>query len=139
MSGKKENPLSLGQIEADLFMANAAIKMAETLSSKSGKFYRGEAGYHLQQAAEKLIKIQIYDSGLKVNNAKIYRHSLDDLITYAESIGIQIIVPKWIDKKKYTITAWEAEGRYDLHFVVRMDTLKKCYVEIAEWIREIKK
>ena len=58
------NPLSFGQIEADLFMAGAAIDKAESLTSKAGKYYRGQAGYHLQQAAEKLIKIQIYDSVL---------------------------------------------------------------------------
>ena len=123
----------MGQIEADLFMAKTAIQKAESLSSKAGKYYRGLAGYHLQQAAEKLIKIQIYDSGVKVNNAKMYKHSLDALITYAESIGVVLNVPKWIDKKKYTITTWEAEGRYDLHFVVRLDTLNRCYTEIEQW------
>lgn len=133
----KANPLSIGQAEADLFMADAAIKKAETLSSKAGKYYRGQAGYHLQQAAEKLIKFQIYESGVKVDNAKIYRHSLDDLILYAGSLKAKIMVPKWIDSKKYTITTWEAEGRYDLHFVVRMDTLKRCYREICKWIDDM--
>ncbi len=133
----RNNPLSIRQAEADLFMADAAIKKAETVSSKAGKYYRGQAGYHLQQAAEKLIKYQIYESGVKVDNAKIYRHSLDDLISYAGSLKAQIIVPKWIDSKKYTITTWEAEGRYDLHFVVRMDTLKRCYKEICQWINDI--
>ena len=133
----KANPLSIGQAEADLFMADAAIKKAETLSSKAGKYYRGQACYHLQQAAEKLIKFQIYESGVKVDNAKIYRHSLDDLILYAGSLKAKIMVPKWIDSKKYTITTWETEGRYDLHFVVRMDTLKRCYREICKWIDDM--
>ena len=119
-------------------MADAAIKKAETLSSKAGKYYRGQAGYHLQQAAEKLIKFQIYESGVKVDNAKRYRHSLDDLILYAGSLKAKIMVPKWVDSKKYTITTWEAEGRYDLHFVVRMDTLKRCYREIYKWIDDMK-
>ena len=138
MSAKSTNPFSLKQIEADLFMANAAIQKVESLSSKAGKFYRGQAGYHLQQAAEKLIKIQIYDSGVAVNNAKLYRHFLDDLITYAFSLGIQLIIPKWVDGKKYVITKWEAEGRYDLHFVVRTDTLKRCYQELCKWLKELK-
>ena len=68
----------------------------------------------------------------------MYRHSLDDLITFAESIGIQLIVPKWVNEKKYVITSWEAEGRYDLHFVVRIDTLKRCYKELEEWKKELK-
>ena len=138
MSESNSNPFSMGRITADLYMADAAIRKAESLSSKAGKFYRGQAGYHLQQAAEKLIKIQIYDSGVNINNAKMYRHSLNDLITYAESIDIQLIVPKWVNEKKYVITSWEAEGRYDLHFVVRIDTLKRCYKGLEEWKKELK-
>ena len=130
MSANNTNPLSLGQVEADLFMAEAAMNKADSLSAKASKSYKGLAGYHLQQAAEKLIKFQIYESGLRTNNAQIYKHSLDDLITYATSLGISLDVPKWVDEKKFIIASWEAQGRYDLHFVVRMDTLKKCYQEI---------
>ena len=137
MSENSNNPFSMGQIIADLYMADAAIRKAETLSSKAGKFFRGLAGYHLQQAAEKLIKIQIYDSGIEINNAKMYRHSLDDLMAYAESMGIELLVPKWVNTKKYVITSWEAEGRYDLHFVVRMDTLKRCYEELDQWRKDL--
>ena len=67
----ENNPLSMGQIEADLFVAKTTIEEAKKLSSKAGKYYRGLAGYHLQQAAEKLIKIQIYASGAKIDNAKM--------------------------------------------------------------------
>lgn len=65
MSGINQNPLSVAQVDADLFMASSAIQKAETISSKAGKHLRGLAGYHLQQAAEKLIKIQIYASGVQ--------------------------------------------------------------------------
>ena len=34
MRDDKTNPFSMGQITADLFMANAAIEKAESLSSK---------------------------------------------------------------------------------------------------------
>ncbi len=127
------NVLTFGQIEADLFVAKATIDRIKQLSSKAGKYYRGQAAYHLQQAAEKLIKIQIYNSGKAINNHKMYRHSLDDLITYAASLGISLNVPKWIDEKKYVITSWEAEGRYDVHFVVRIDTLERAHTEINNW------
>ena len=53
MSAHNVNPLSMGQIEADLFMAKSAMDQATTMSSKRGKFFRGQAGYHLQQATEK--------------------------------------------------------------------------------------
>ena len=130
-------PLTYGQVEADLFVARATIDKAKELSSKEGKYYRGQAGYHLQQAAEKLIKLQIYGSGVPVNNAKLYRHSLDDLMTYTASLGIVLSVPKWVKEKKYTITGWEAEGRYDVHFAVRMDTLERAYAEISKWYQEL--
>ena len=133
MSGTNQNPLSVAQIDADLFMADSAIQKAEKISSKAGKHLRGLAGYHLQQAAEKMIKYQIYDSGIQVDYSKMYRHSLDDLMGYACSQGIPLDIPSWINEKKYVITGWEAEGRYNLHFVVRMDTLKRCYNELILW------
>ena len=138
MSANNTNPLSLGQVEADLFMAEAAMNKADSLSAKASKSYKGLAGYHLQQATEKLIKFQIYESGLRTNNAQIYKHSLDDLITYATSLGISLDVPKWINEKKFIIASWEAQGRYDLHFVVRMDTLRKCYQEVLVWKERIR-
>ena len=137
MSGNNNNPLSAAQVDADLFMAASAIQKAETISSKAGKHLRGLAGYHLQQAAEKMIKIQIYDSDAQIDNSKMFRHSLDDLIGYAFSLGIPLSVPSWVNEKKYIITGWEAEGRYNLHFTVRMDTLKRCYNELIQWRNQL--
>jgi len=137
MPGTNQNLLSVAQVDADLFMAASAIQKAETISSKAGKHLRGLAGYHLQQAAEKMIKIQIYDSGVQIDHSKMYRHSLDDLIGYALSLGINISVPSWVNEKKYVITGWEAEGRYNLHFVVRMDTLRRCYSELILWRNQL--
>jgi len=137
MPGTNQNALSVAQIDADLFMAASAIRKSETISSKAGKHLRGLAGYHLQQAAEKLIKIQIYSSGVQIDYSKMYRHSLDDLIAYAFSLSIPLSVPSWVNEKKYIITSWEAEGRYNLHFVVRLDTLKRCYNELLQWRKQL--
>ena len=137
MPGTNQNPLSVAQIDADLFMADSAIRKSEVISSKAGKHLRGLAGYHLQQSAEKMIKYQIYDSGVQLDYSKMYRHSLDDLISYARSLGIPLVVPSWVNEKKYVITGWEAEGRYNLHFVVRMDTLKRCYKELIQWRKQL--
>ena len=54
-------------------------------------------------------------------------------MAYAGSLGISLVIPSWVNEKKYVITGWEAEGRYNLHFVVRMDTLKRCYNELIQW------
>ena len=105
MPGTNPNPLSVAQIDADLFMADSAIQKSETISSKAGKHLRGLAGYHLQQAAEKLIKIQIYASGVPIDHSKMYRHSLDDLMVYAGTLGIALNVPTWVNEKKYVITS----------------------------------
>ena len=137
MPETNQNLLSVAQVDADLFMAASAIQKAEAISSKAGKHLRGLAGYHLQQAAEKMIKIQIYDSGVQIDHSKMFRHSLDDLIGYASSLAIPLIIPSWVDEKKYVITSWEAEGRYNLHFVVRMDTLKRCYSELIQWRNQL--
>ena len=137
MPGTNKNLLSVAQVDADLFMAASAIQKAETITNKAGKHLRGLAGYHLQQAAEKMIKIQIYDSGVQIDHSKMFRHSLDDLISYASSLAIPLIIPSWVDEKKYVITSWEAEGRYNLHFVVRMDTLKRCYSELIQWRNQL--
>ena len=118
-------------------MAASAIQKAETISSHSGKRLRGLAGYYLQQAAEKMINIQIYDSGVQIDHSKMFRHSLDDLIGYASSMGIPLTIPSWVDEKKNVITNWKVEGRYNLHFVVRMDTQKRCYSELIQWRNQL--
>ncbi len=130
---KSSLKLTMGQVQADLFSAYDAINRAESMDPRRAKYIKGTAGYHLQQAAEKMIKIQLYDSGKPLNNSRIYRHSLDDLIIYAASIGLQLIVPPYINKHKTVISDWEAQGRYDVHFVVRIDQLKKCYQICKEW------
>lgn len=133
------NDLTIEQAHADILAASDAIRRAETMTPKSAKYIKGLAGYHLQQAAEKMIKLQIYQSGIPYNNAKMYRHSLDDLMMYAESLNLQLIVPEYINEKKYVITKWETQGRYDMHAVVRLDTLQRAYCEIESWYQQLKK
>ncbi|MBO5564739.1 MAG: HEPN domain-containing protein [Lachnospiraceae bacterium] len=132
-ASKRGLELSIVQVKGDLVLAGAAIKAAEKAEKHLSKAMKGQAAYHLQQAAEKLIKIQLYASGKKLDNAKLYKHSLKDLLKYAQSISVQIFLPAYINKNNEIITRWEAQGRYDLHLSVRMDTLKKCYQEISDW------
>ncbi len=127
----------MAQVQADLFIVGSAISEAEKLSPKEAKYIKGQAGYHLQQAAEKLIKIQIYASGKRLNPAKLYKHKLYDLISYANSLGINLILPAYIDKNAVLISEWEAEGRYDIHFVVKINQLKKCRDEINKWYDQL--
>lgn len=131
MSGSFD--LSMAQIQADLFMAGAAITEAEKMTPKAAKYIKGQAGYHLQQAAEKMVKIQLYASGKTIDPAKVYKHRIDQLIAYANSLNISLILPSYVDKNAVVISSWEAEGRYDIHFVVKINQLKRCLTELNDW------
>lgn len=136
---KSDNSISIGQIEADLFVVKELLSMINSLPSSKSKYYKGLAAYHLQQSVEKLIKYQIYRSESEIDNYRMYKHSLDELILYGESLDVELFVPEWISNKRFVITDWEAKGRYDMHFVVRKDTLERCYNEVDEWIKKYTK
>ncbi len=129
--------LSMTQVKADLLLSKYSIEQAEKASARMSKSIKGQGAYHLQQACEKMVKIQIYASGKKIDNARMYKHSIKDLLVYANSLGITINMPSYIDKNKDIITRWEATGRYDLHLVVRIDTLKRCYEETDQWYTDL--
>ena len=46
-------------------------------------------------------------------------------------------IPKSIDENALMITDWEAGSRYDIHFSIRIDTLKKMYQIVNEWYGEV--
>lgn len=127
--------LSKGLIKADIIAAKQAI---EYFDSNHNCDIKNIAAYHLQQAAEKLIKIQIYNKCNQVNNAQMYTHQIEKLILYADSLGINAIIPQYIRENSLIITAWEAGSRYDIGFSIRIDTLKKCSDVISEWLKKIK-
>ena len=126
--------LSKGIIKADIIAARQAIEYFE---DKQIKDIKNIAAYHLQQAAEKLIKYQIYKVVKKPNNHRMYTHDLSRLKIYAESEGINLIIPEYVVKHINTITDWEAGSRYDYGFSVRISTLKKCYEVIANWEKQV--
>ena len=40
----------------------------------------------------------------------MYRHSLDDLMSYARSMGISLVIPSWVNAKKYeSYVPWVGE------------------------------
>lgn len=90
------------------------VSVASIKKDHNSKFLRGQASYHLQQAAEKLIKIQIYTNSSSIDYHKMYEHDIKKLMNYGSSLGITIEIPNDIKNNAMTITAWEASGRYDL-------------------------
>lgn len=117
-------------IKSDLIMAQQAIRYYEENKFKDVK---NQAAYHIQQAAEKLIKIQIYEKLPEVDNRSMYTHSLDKLIRYAQSENLEIKVPDYISKKRSMITDWEAGSRYDVSFSIKINTLKQALNEVNQW------
>ena len=73
--------LNMGLIKADILMAKQGIEIFEENKIREVK---NMSAYHLQQAVEKLIKIQIYRSGIEYDNRNMYVHNLVKLITYAK-------------------------------------------------------
>ena len=122
--------LTKSLIKADIITAKQAIDYFENRQIKGIKSI---AAYHLQQAAEKLIKYQIYSKVSNINNRRMFTHDLSKLKEYAEMEGISLIIPEYIDNHLNSITEWEAGSRYDYSFSVRIDVLKKCYDVLVEW------
>ena len=126
--------LTKGLIRADIIAAKQAIAFFE---EKKVKDIKNIAAYHLQQASEKIIKYQIYKVLSDTDNRKMYTHDLSKLREYADSEGIPLIVPEYIDDHLNSITDWEAGSRYDIAFSIRIDTLKKCAEVIEAWEKEV--
>lgn len=126
--------LTKGLIKADMIAARQAIDYYEESGNRNIK---NIAAYHLQQAVEKLIKIQIYNSGVTYDNRSIYKHDIKALILYADSLNISLVVPGYIRQNSDIISDWEAGSRYDVAFSVRIDTLKKIQEILNEWYEQI--
>ena len=69
----------------------------------------------------------------------MYKHPIGDLIAYAKSLNISIAVPAYVVKNRMIISAWEAEGRYDVHMTVKLPQLEKCFAELEKWFKDLKK
>ena len=68
---------------------------------------------------------------------KLYKHAINELLNYAKSLGLTIIVPEYIEDKKLVLSSWEAEGRYDVHMTVKITQLEKAFEEIKAWCDEL--
>lgn len=126
--------LSMGLIKADIIAAEQAIKYFEENNIKDIK---NVAAYHIQQAMEKLIKIQVYSNCVECDNHKMYTHSIEKLAMYADSLNIESYIPKYVRDNSVFISDWEAGSRYDVAFSVRIDTLKKALTETKLWYEQI--
>lgn len=128
--------LSMAIIKSDLIMAKQGIDL---FKNKGIKEIKNQTAYHLQQAIEKLIKIQVYSSGVAYNNRSMYVHNISSLTAYADGLNINVDIPIEVRNNAINISDWEASGRYDLHFSVRIDTLEKYYKVAMDWYNRLYK
>ena len=119
-------------IEADIITAKQAIACYEKSKPKDMK---NIAAYHLQQATEKLIKIQIRSELDNLNNVTLYTHNIEKLLAYSERMNMSINVPAYIKENSLILTAWESSSRYEVGFRIRIDTLKRALSEIESWYK----
>ena len=124
----------LSYAKADIRAAHLAL---ESVRAKEGneKAPKGIAAYHAQQAIEKIIKSEIYKVNPDISPRKMYTHKIYDLCAIAKTNHID--VPKGIKEKSYMYSDWEAAGRYDLHFSVRIDSIEKALRLAENWLKQI--
>lgn len=123
--------LTIAKIRSDLFIVNYAIEVYR--QSNSEYEMKSNAAYHLQQAIEKLIKIQIYNNPINSNPKTQYEHNIRKLILVADSLNANIYIPNHIRKICDDITSWEASTRYDTVLFLNITTLEKCYRICMDW------
>ena len=126
--------LTMGLIKADIIAAKQAIAYFEENKIRDIK---NIAAYHIQQAMEKLIKIQVHRKSNDYDNHKLFNHNIEKLILYAETLDIDLYVPKYVRDNSLVITDWEAGSRYDVGFSIRIDTLKKAFNEAECWYNKL--
>lgn len=120
---------------ADIKAAQSALKAVKNREGNE-KATKGIAAYHAQQAIEKIIKSEIYKVNPNINPRQMYTHKIFDLCNIANMNGVKVPKEIWMNAQMYT--DWEAAGRYDLHFSVRIDSIEKAVTLAQKWINDLK-
>ena len=128
--------LSFDLIKGDIIAAKQAIDYYRNHKISSIK---NVAAFHLQQATEKLIKIQIYQNSDNINHSQFYTHNIERLLFYAEQNNIPVIVPDIVVEQSNIITNWATESRYMIDFKVKINELDSFFEVLKQWFKDVKK
>lgn len=90
------------------------------------------ACYCIQQAVEKLIKIQMYLSNPNIPSRRAKTHDLQKLVDLAKEFNVQIIMHPYLRKKFGILTTWETECRYMEYVKYRIDMVENCLRKTME-------
>lgn len=81
-------------------------------------------------------KISYANNFVSICNGGYYTHKIFDLCNIANMNGVKVPKEIWMNAQMYT--DWEAAGRYDLHFSVRIDSIEKAVTLAQKWINDLK-
>lgn len=120
--------LSLGLVRADILTSEYAIKQ---YSVSGVKELKGIAAYHIQQAFEKLLKMQVLSSTQSQDANIIFRtHNLSKIIKVLLQYNKTAYIPEYLRKNAILISSWEVSGRYDTYFSVSIEELTLAWSEL---------
>jgi len=89
------------------------------------------AGYHLQQAVEKILKFQISMKAVKYPPS----HDIDMLLEILDDQGIKY--PDWVDEYSATLTLYATKTRYGKDIVASVRTLKKLMPLALDYLESV--
>ncbi|MDF2614510.1 MAG: hypothetical protein K0S71_2296 [Clostridia bacterium] len=114
----------------DLQMAQNNLKLLE---DEQDEVYLNYIAYHVQQAAEKMLKFQIEMQGEQ------YPHTHKIGVLVDKCLSLQVDIPELLQDYDVVITEWATGTRYDSAFVTSrrqlvkvIDCLDNWFVKIAE-------
>jgi len=126
--------LSMRIIKEDIDHANYGIEKYKRERYRESKSI---ACFHIQQAVEKMIKIQFQNRVSQLNWSNLRTHDINRLRAYAEQLRFKLYIPNKIIKNVDHINAWETSGRYFDDFSVRIDFIENIYKEVVTWYADL--
>lgn len=126
-----KNIIFMQIIKTDLDLTKFGIDIYRKKNSESGM--KRLAAYHIQQAAEKLIRIQINKYLVDTQEKPFQMHDIGELIRIAESLNRKVYIPNSIRKNCNMLTEWEYHTRYTIDYFLSIVTVKKLYKECLDW------
>lgn len=127
MKDARKGYMVLARIRVDI---DTAFMCLNSVNNSRNRYYISQASYSVQQACEKLIKIQIYqNSNYTVDEVK--SHNISSLIRRGKKYNI--FVPESITSMAIEITSWEASSRYDISFIPDAELVSYFAKECDRW------
>lgn len=87
--------------------------------------------FHIQQACEKLIKLQLYLSHPDIPNSETRIHDILKLQSVAIKYKVPLVLSSYLIKYSDTLTDWEDKHDKIQYFSPRINMVRRCLKEIV--------